>query len=168
MLLIPQPLEIGQEYSCAFVIKNLKHVLKMYHKTSYLKFNYFICMAAVDVPNYIDRFKIYYILSNFQRSYIQFVIQTNELTPLESITEIYLAANWNEREIWDLFGIFFYDNSDLRHILLDYGFSGHPLRKDFPSVGFLESFYDDSIRKIVHKKIQLVQEFRCHYFNYNW
>jgi len=66
-----------------------------------------------------------------------------------------------------LFGIFFYDNIDLRHILLDYGFLGHPLRKDFPSVGFLESFYDDAINKIVYKKIQLVQEFRCYYFNYN-
>jgi len=93
MPLVPQSLEFEQEYSCVFVIKNIKYILKMYEKTSFLKFNYFICMVAIDTPNFVDRFKIHYVFSNFQRNYVQFIMQTNELNPLESITNIYLAAS---------------------------------------------------------------------------
>ena len=74
---------------------------------------------------------------------------TDELTPVESVNDIFQAANWNEREIWDMFGVYFTNHPDLRRILTDYGFEGHPLRKDFPLSGYVECRYDDELRRVV-------------------
>ena len=74
---------------------------------------------------------------------------TDELTPIESVNDIFKAANWNEREIWDMYGVYFTNHPDLRRILTDYGFEGHPLRKDFPLSGYVECRYDDELRRVV-------------------
>jgi NADH-quinone oxidoreductase subunit C len=80
--------------------------------------------------------------------------------PLPSVTQIYEGANWLEREVWDLFGIFFTDHQDLRRILTDYGFQGHPLRKDFPLTGFIELYYNDSTKRLSYEPVELSQETR--------
>ena len=78
---------------------------------------------------------------------------TDELTPIESVNDIFKAANWNEREIWDMYGVYFSNHPDLRRILTDYGFEGHPLRKDFPLSGYVECRYDDELRRVVQVMI---------------
>lgn len=85
---------------------------------------------------------------------------TDELTPIESIVPIYQGANWFEREVWDMFGVFFSNHPDLRRILTDYGFSGHPFRKDFPLTGFYEVRYDDEVKRVVSEPIEYPQEYR--------
>ncbi len=85
-----------------------------------------------------------------------------------SATNLYKSAGWLEREIWDLFGIFFYLHSDLRRILTDYGFNGFPMRKDFPLTGFVEISYNDELRRIIYKPLQLAQEFRYFDFQSPW
>ena len=85
---------------------------------------------------------------------------TDELTPIDSITSVYQGANWYEREVWDMFGVFFANHPDLRRILTDYGFAGHPFRKDFPLSGFVEVRYDDEVKRVVTEPVELAQEFR--------
>jgi NADH-quinone oxidoreductase subunit C len=95
-------------------------------------------------------------------------VQTDEQTPIPSIAHIYPGANWFERETYDLYGVTFSDHPDLRRILTDYGFSGHPLRKDFPLTGFVELRYDDELKRVVYQPVELVQEFRDFEFSSPW
>ncbi|XP_076287577.1 NADH:ubiquinone oxidoreductase core subunit S3 [Lasioglossum baleicum] len=118
-------------------------------------------ITAVDVPSRKYRFEIVYnILSLRFNSRIRVKTYTDELTPLPSVESVYNAANWYEREIWDMYGVYFTDHSDLRRILTDYGFEGHPLRKDFPLSGFVEVRYDDEKKRVVCEPLELTQEFR--------
>merc|ERR1711918_51042 len=93
---------------------------------------------------------------------------TTELEPVPSVVDIFKAANWNEREIYDMFGVFFSGHPDLRRILTDYGFEGHPLRKDFPLSGFVEVRYDDEVRRVVAEPLEMQQEFRKFDFTNPW
>jgi NADH-quinone oxidoreductase subunit C len=93
---------------------------------------------------------------------------TDEDTPVPSVAGIYPSANWFEREAWDLYGIFFSDHPDLRRILTDYGFDGHPLRKDFPLTGYVELRYDPDQRRVVYEPVKLTQEFRTFDFASPW
>ena len=96
------------------------------------------------------RFEIVYNLLSLRfNSRVRVKTYTDELTPVESVNDIFKAANWNEREIWDMYGVYFTNHPDLRRILTDYGFEGHPLRKDFPLSGYVECRYDDELRRVV-------------------
>ncbi|XP_029053220.1 NADH dehydrogenase [ubiquinone] iron-sulfur protein 3, mitochondrial [Osmia bicornis bicornis] len=118
-------------------------------------------ITAVDVPSRTYRFElVYMILSLRFNTRIKVKSYTDELTPVPSAEHVFDAANWYEREIWDMFGIFFLNHSDLRRILTDYGFEGHPLRKDFPLSGYVEVRYDDEKKRVVCEPLELAQEFR--------
>lgn len=126
-------------------------------------------LCVVDYINKKERFYIIYNLLSIRfNSRIRIQISITELQPIDSITTIYQAANWWEREAWDMFGIFFSNHPDLRRILTDYGFEGHPLRKDFPLSGFLEVFYNELKKRVVYEPIHLSQQYRLFEFNSPW
>jgi NADH dehydrogenase (ubiquinone) Fe-S protein 3 len=128
-----------------------------------------IDITAVDVPTRQCRFEIVYMfLSLRYNSRIKVKTYTDELTPLQSITSVYAGANWFEREVWDMFGVYFSNHPDLRRILTDYGFEGHPFRKDFPLSGYVELRYDDEVKRVVAEPIELAQEFRKFDYNTPW
>ncbi len=120
-----------------------------------------IDLTAVDYPNQEKRFILSYnLLSVSKNLRIRVKTNVNEDMPVQSITDIYPSANWYEREVWDLFGIRFSGHPDLRRILTDYDFEGHPLRKDFPLSGFTQVRFDDELGKVVKEPVKLDQDFR--------
>ena len=133
------------------------------------QFKQLIDICGVDYPNRLDRFEIVYHLLSLslnQRIRVKLSVKDGDMVP--SIVSIYEAANWYEREVWDLYGVIFSDHPDLRRILTDYGFEGHPLRKDFPLSGFTQVKYDDSEKRVVNEKVNLVQDFRSFDFESPW
>ncbi|KAK9499386.1 hypothetical protein O3M35_002432 [Rhynocoris fuscipes] len=132
--------------------------LKDHHNAQFVNL---VDIAGVDVPSRQYRFEIVYNLLSLRfNSRIRVKTYTDELTPIESATPVFKAANWYEREIWDMFGVFFANHPDLRRILTDYGFEGHPFRKDFPLTGYVEVRYDDEKKRVVCEPLELAQEFR--------
>lgn len=118
-------------------------------------------LTAVDWPTQQDRFElIYSLLSVDHNSRILVKSWTNELAPVPSVSHLFSSAIWSEREVWDMYGVIFNGHPDLRRILTDYGFEGHPLRKDFPLTGFTEVRYDEEKKRIVSEPVELSQEFR--------
>ena len=137
------------------------------HTNSQFKILSDIC--AVDYPFKEKRFEVVYnLLSINYNSRITIVIYIDEKTPVDSCTSLYSAAGWFEREVWDMFGIFFIGHNDLRRILTDYGFKGHPLRKDFPLTGFTEIRYYDFEKRIILEEVSLAQDYRTFYFDNTW
>ncbi len=125
------------------------------------RFEQLMDLCGVDWPDRDPRFDVVYnLLSVTLNQRIRVIVATDEQTPVPSVHGIWPAATWWEREAWDLFGIIFSDQPDLRRILTDYGFDGHPLRKDFPLTGYVEVRYDADRREIVHEPVELVQDFR--------
>lgn len=132
--------------------------LKDHHNAQFVSL---VDVTAVDVPSRKYRFEIVYNLLSLRfNSRIRVKTYTDELTPINSVCDIFKAANWYEREIWDMFGVFFANHPDLRRILTDYGFEGHPFRKDFPLSGYVEVRYDDEKKRVVCEPLELAQEFR--------
>ena len=126
-------------------------------------------LCGVDYPERENRFDVVYnMLSLTQNHRIRVKIETDESTPVPSVTGVFSSANWYEREVWDLFGIAFSDHPDLRRIMTDYGFEGHPLRKDFPLTGYVEVRYDDEQKRVVYEPVKLTQEFRNFDFMSPW
>ncbi|WP_062220392.1 NADH-quinone oxidoreductase subunit C [Aureimonas sp. D3] len=133
------------------------------------QFKNFIDVAGVDYPNRVDRFEVvYHFLSPYLNQRIRVKVTTNEDRPVPSITGIFPGADWFEREAYDLYGILFTGHPDLRRILTDYGFEGHPLRKDFPLTGFVEVHYDEERKQVVYEPVELRQEFRNFDFLSPW
>lgn len=126
-------------------------------------------ICVVDYINKKKRFEIIYNLLSIRfNTRLKVKILINELQPVDSIISIYRTANWYEREAWDMFGIFFINHPDLRRILTDYGFEGHPLRKDFPLSGYLEVYYNELKKRVVYEPINLSQQYRLFEFNSPW
>lgn len=133
------------------------------------QFRMLVDITAVDYPSRICRFEVVYnLLSVYYNSRIKIKTCLQEVSFCTSITVLYSSASWWEREVWDMFGIFFSNHPDLRRILTDYGFSGHPLRKDFPLSGFVEVRYDDSEKRVIIEPIEMTQEFRYFDFASPW
>ncbi|MEM6684041.1 MAG: NADH-quinone oxidoreductase subunit C [Pseudomonadota bacterium] len=126
-------------------------------------------IAGVDYPERAKRFDVVYHLLSYQQNVrIRVKIETNEDTPVPSVNGVFPAANWYEREAWDLYGIYFSGHPDLRRLLTDYGFSGHPLRKDFPVTGFVEVRYSEEQKRVVYEPVELTQDFRSFDFMSPW
>lgn len=120
-----------------------------------------IDISGADYPERERRFDVvYHLLSPKLNRRIRLKVATDEETPIASATEVYPGADWYEREIYDFFGVLFVGHPDLRRILTDYGFDGHPLRKDFPMTGFVEVCYDDQEKRVRYEPVRLTQEFR--------
>jgi len=126
-------------------------------------------LCGVDYPERKDRFDVVFcLLSLSLNQRVRVKIQTDVDVAVPSVVEVFSAANWWEREAWDLFGIYFSNHPDLRRILSDYGFEGHPLRKDFPLTGYVELRYDDEQKRVVYEPVKLNQEFRNFDFLSPW
>jgi len=126
-------------------------------------------LCAVDWPARAERFDVvYHLLSPVQNLRVRLKLTTDERTPVPSLTRIFPAADWYEREAYDLYGVIFAEHPDLRRILTDYGFDGHPLRKDFPLTGFVEVRYDDEAKRVVYEPVKLAQQFRDFDFLSPW
>jgi len=129
------------------------------------------CMdiCGVDFPEREKRFEVVYNLLSMKHNFrLRLKVETDDEMPVPSVTSIWPSAGWWERETWDLYGVFFSDHPDLRRILTDYGFEGHPLRKDFPLTGFVEPRYDAEQRRVVYEPVRLTQEFRTFDFLSPW
>jgi len=132
-------------------------------------FKTLIDICGNDWPAREKRFDVvYHLLSLTQNRRVRVKIQTDEATPVASAIGVYAGAGWYERETWDLYGIKFDGHPDLRRLLTDYGFEGHPLRKDFPVTGFVELRYDDDLKRVVYQPVQLVQDYRDFDFLSPW
>ncbi|PCJ60378.1 MAG: NADH-quinone oxidoreductase subunit C [Rhodospirillaceae bacterium] len=133
------------------------------------QFSILVDVCGVDYPEREKRFEVVYnLLSLEQNQRIRVKASVGEDETIPSVVGVYSAANWWEREAWDLYGIFFSEHPDLRRILTDYGFEGHPLRKDFPLTGFVELRYDEAQKRVVYEPVKLTQEFRSFDFMSPW
>jgi len=128
-----------------------------------------IDICGVDWPQRAKRFDVvYHLLSLTKNRRIRLKVQTDEASPVPSVVGVFAAANWFEREAFDMYGITFADHPDMRRLLTDYGFSGYPMRKDFPLSGYVEVHYDEEVKRVVYRPVELVQEFRDFDFMSPW
>ena len=133
------------------------------------RFAILLDITAIDLPQRPERFDVVYImLSPFMNHRLRVKVATDEFTPIESATTVWPGANWFERETWDMYGIMFSEHPDFRRILTDYGFSGHPLRKDFPLTGYSEVRYSEEQKRVVYEPVSLTQEFRSFDYASPW
>lgn len=152
---------VHKEIEIRFNSNKILFLLNILKKHSLFQYKVLIDVVVYDRPGKKNRFTIVYVLLNpFFNSRILIRTQIKQLACLDSVVSIFSNANWIEREIWDMFGIFFQSHPDLRRILTDYGFRGHPLRKDFPLSGITESYFSEFTSSIAHKPVELVQEYR--------
>jgi NADH-quinone oxidoreductase subunit C len=148
---------------------DLVTVLRRLRDDSQFAFTILIDICGVDWPQRTKRFDVvYHLLSITRNRRVRLKLQTDEISPIPSAVEVFPAANWFEREAFDMFGIGFVDHPDMRRLLTDYGFSGYPLRKDFPLTGYLELRYDEELKRVVYRPVDLVQEFRNFDFMSPW
>jgi NADH-quinone oxidoreductase subunit C len=140
---------------------NIVEVLTFLRDDAECRFVCFIDICGADYPEREKRFDVvYHLLSPYKNHRVRVKVQTDEEGTVPSAISVFPAANWFEREAFDLYGILFSGHPDLRRILTDYGFSGHPLRKDFPVTGHVEVRYDDEAKRVVYEPVKLIQEMR--------
>lgn len=157
--------ELTLEADAAQIVAVLKHL----RDDPSCLFRNIIDICGVDYPGREKRFDVvYHLLSPKWNRRIRVKVQTDETTPVPSATDVFPGALWFERETYDLFGVLFTGHPDLRRLLTDYGFDGHPLRKDFPTSGFVEVRYDDEVKRVVYEPVRLAQEFRQFDFLSPW
>jgi NADH-quinone oxidoreductase subunit C len=151
--------------TASHLVKMVRHL----QQDESLKFSTLVDITAIDWPGRRKRFElVYHFLSMYlnHRIRVKVPVAEDEIAP--SLTAIHPSANWFEREVFDMFGILFSGHPDLRRILTDYGFRGHPLRKDFPTTGYTEVRYDEALKRVVYEPVQLVQEYRQFDFMSPW
>ena len=157
------------ELTVTSTLSGIVDLIEFLRSDSSCRFSTLVDMTAVDYPERPQRFDmVWHLLSMYQnhRIRVKVAIREDEIVP--SMTRIYPCANWFEREIFDMFGILFSGHPDLRRILTDYGFSGYPLRKDFPTTGYVEVRYDESEKRVVYEPVRLTQEYRQFDFLSPW
>jgi NADH-quinone oxidoreductase subunit C len=149
--------------------EQIVRVLTELRDDSHCLFEVLIDICGVDYPERENRFDVvYHLLSPRRNQRIRVKCETDEETPVPSVVAVFPAANWFEREAYDMYGILFSGHPDLRRILTDYGFQGYPLRKDFPLTGYVEVRYDDAQKRVVYEPVKLTQEFRSFDFMSPW
>lgn len=156
--------------SCFLVQTNLLNNILIIFKNHFkYQFKILTCISGIDYPENLYRFKIVYeLLSVKFNSRVRLKVILDELTPMNSIKNVFPGATWWECEIWDMFGIFFLNQENLTRLLTDYGFQGYPLRKDFPLTGFNESRYNVIKNRVVYENIELAQEYRVFEYMSPW
>jgi NADH-quinone oxidoreductase subunit C len=133
------------------------------------RFKMLVDVCGVDYPEREQRFEVvYHLLSLKHNQRVRVKVTTDEVTPVPSVTGVFGSANWYEREVWDMYGIYFADHPDLRRLLTDYGFEGHPMRKDFPQTGYVEVRYDEEQKRVVYEPVHLRQDWRSFDFLSPW
>ena len=160
---------INNELIITTKISKIYNLLDKLKNMDDLNFEMLLDITAVDYPQRSKRFELVYnllSLKNHLRLRVKIFLNDNEIVP--SISKLYKSASWYEREVWDMYGISFSGNNDLRRILTDYGFEGYPLRKDFPLTGFVELRYDEAKKKVVYSKVKLTQDYRNFDFLSPW
>jgi len=157
------------ELTLSCTLNNVVSVLRFLRDDVQSRFVSIVDICGVDYPERKKRFDIvYHLLSPTQNQRIRVKVATDAQTPIPSVVEIFPGADWFEREAYDMYGILFTSHPDLRRLLTDYGFEGHPLRKDFPLTGFTEVRYDDEQKRVVYEPVNLRQEFRNFDFLSPW
>ena len=157
------------ELTVTAVAGDIVRVAKFLRDDPRCEFRSIIDITAVDWPSREKRFDVvYHFLSPTKNARIRVKVEADEGTPVASLIEVFPGANWFEREVYDLYGVLFTGHPDMRRILTDYGFEGHPLRKDFPLTGFVEVRYDDELKRVVYEPVRLNQEFRNFDFLSPW
>ncbi|MFA7430364.1 MAG: NADH-quinone oxidoreductase subunit C [Rhodospirillaceae bacterium] len=158
-----------QELTITVLRGSLIKVLTTLRDDSNCLFRQLVDITAVDYPEREDRFEVVYnLLSMKHNQRIRVKLTTDESTPVATATTVFSTAGWFEREVWDMYGVYFADHPDLRRLLTDYGFEGHPLRKDFPLTGYVEMRYDEEQKRVVYGPVQLKQDFRSWDFLSPW
>ena len=141
--------------------ERIREVLRFLRDDEQCRFVAFTDICGVDYPERAQRFEVvYHLLSPYQNARVRVKVPVAEGEAVPSVIEVFPGAEWYEREVWDMYGIFFADHPDLRRILTDYGFSGHPLRKDFPVTGFVEVRYDEDLKRVIYEPVNLQQAWR--------
>ena len=160
---------VNRELTVSIVLSSLVTFMEFLKTDQHCNFSTLVDITVVDYPNRENRFElVYHYLSMYQNQRIRVKMEVNEDHIVPSIVDIFPASNWFEREIFDMFGILFSGHPDLRRILTDYGFKGHPLRKDFPTTGYVELRYDEEKKRVVYEPVELVQEYRQFDFMSPW
>jgi NADH-quinone oxidoreductase subunit C len=160
---------VRDELTVTVKASEIVRVVKFLRDDARCEFRSIIDITAVDWPSREDRFDVvYHFLSPTKNARVRIKVEVDETTPVASIIEVFPGANWFEREVYDLYGVLFTGHPDMRRLLTDYGFEGHPLRKDFPLTGFVEVRYDDELKRVVYDRVRLAQEFRNFDFLSPW
>lgn len=158
-----------QELTLRVTPASLKGLTEFLRTDPTCRFSTLVDITAVDYPGRAKRFDVvYHLLSMYQNQRIRLVTQVREEDLIPTITDVHPSAGWFEREIFDMFGLLFSGHPDLRRLLTDYGFRGHPLRKDFPTTGYTEVRYDEAEKRVVYEPVKLVQEYRQFDFMSPW
>ncbi len=167
-LLLDSKLALG-ELTLTVLAVEIRRVLTLLRDRPSCLFKQLVDVCGVDYLDRPQRFEVvYHLLSLKHNRRIRVKVLTDEATPVPSVIEVFSSAAWFEREAWDLLGIYFAGHPDLRRILTDYGFEGHPLRKDFPQTGYVEVRYDDEQKRVVYEPVRLRQDWRSFDFLSPW
>ncbi|MES2095814.1 MAG: NADH-quinone oxidoreductase subunit C [Pseudomonadota bacterium] len=162
-------LEAVFEVSFTVERESLVETMTLLRDTPGLEYQQLMEIAGVDYPERLDRFEVVYCLLSLTRNHrIRVHVQTDDVKPVPSVTGIWPVAGWLEREVYDMYGVLFEGNPDLRRILTDYGFVGHPQRKDFPLTGYVELRYSEETKRVAYEPVKLAQDFRTFDFMSPW